>query len=159
MFPFFDSDGQCICFSEYLSATAKENEVQFDEKIIRQAEEEDFKVCSAINDEWNAKVAKEREARLTAIKEVRKEKILQHILKAEQKEEELRKKIDEKIRKVKEDAATFITAENVDAAIEECLTTIVNHNRALDVDGNWYEGKYPPPTPLPTEVQKSAAEQ
>lgn len=138
----------------------KENaEVQFDEETIRQAEEEDFKACSAINNEWNAKLAKEREVRLATIREIRKEKILQYILKQEEKKEKHRQKIDEKIKKAKEDSATFITSENVDAAIEECLATIVNHNRALDVKGNWYEGKYPPPDPLPKEMQKSTVEQ
>ncbi|XP_020281744.1 probable 28S ribosomal protein S26, mitochondrial [Pseudomyrmex gracilis] len=147
-------------FIEYLKTIEKNNaEVQFDEKTIREAEEEDFKICSAINDEWNAKLAKEREVRLETIKEKRKEKILQNILRHEEKEEKHRQKIDEKIRKAKEDSATFVTSENIDAAIEECLATVVNHNKALDMEGNWYEGKYPPPDPFLKEMQKSTAEQ
>lgn len=64
--------------------------------------------------------------------------------------------LNEWVRKIKKESDTFITAENVDAAIEECLTNIVNHNRALDLEGNWHEGKYPPVPPI-EEIQKSAA--
>lgn len=79
-------------------------------------------------------------------------------MKAEEFKENRKKIIDEKIRKAKTEAHTFITAKNIDAAIEECLQNIVNHNRAIDLDGNWYDGKYPPaPDPVPVETIKSSA--
>lgn len=142
-------------FRAYLRQVAKENEVQFDEAVIKQTEEEDFQACSAINDYWNAEVAKTREVRLADMREKRKELILQKLLQEEKKEEQRKNYIDSQIRKAKQEATTFITAENVDAAIEECLANIVDHNRALDLEGNWYDGKYPPVPPL-EETQKPA---
>ncbi|XP_072765343.1 small ribosomal subunit protein mS26 [Anoplolepis gracilipes] len=142
----------------YLKQVAKENEVQFDKVLINQAEEEDFQACNAINDEWNAEVAKTREVRLANMKEKRKAHILRKLLGEEKQKKTQRNIIDKRIRKAKEEAPTFITAENVDAAIEKCLTNIVDHNRALDLEGNWYDGKYPPVPPPLEETQKPAVE-
>ncbi|XP_029660899.1 probable 28S ribosomal protein S26, mitochondrial [Formica exsecta] len=141
----------------YLVQVAKENEVQYDHTVIEQAEKEDFQACSVINDEWNAEVAKIREDRLANMREKRKESILQKLLQQEKQEEERRNYIDEHIRKVKEESLTFITAENVDAAIEECLTNIIDYNRALDLKGNWYDGEYPPKSVPPLEETQKPA--
>ncbi|XP_018303225.1 probable 28S ribosomal protein S26, mitochondrial [Mycetomoellerius zeteki] len=143
-------------FNAYIRQIAKENKTQVNETVVNELTEEDFKACNAINDEWNAKIAKIREIRLAEMREKRKNIILQSILKQEQKQEKRKIRINELVKKVKEESITFITAENVDAAIEECLTNIVNHNRALDVEGNWHEGKYPP-IPLVEETQEPAA--
>lgn len=89
------------------------------------------------------------------MREKEKEYILQKLILKEKEKEERKANIDKEIRKAKEEAVTFITAENVDAAIEECLANIVDHNRALDLEGNWYDGKYPP-VPSLEETQKSA---
>jgi len=122
-----------------------------------QTEEKDFEACNAINDEWNAEVAKKREIKLTEIREKRRNIILQRLLAQEQRHEIQKKILNEQIRKTKEESVTFITAENVDAAIEECLTNIVNYNRALDLEGNWHEGKYPPIPPIEETQKKPAA--
>lgn len=138
---------------------AEENKVGYDEEFIRQTEEEDFKRCSAINDEWNAEITKQRVVRLAEEKQAKREKILQYLLLNEEKQVNERQRIDEQIRKAKIEALTFITAENIDASIEECLANIVDHNRAVDLQGNWYEGMYPP-IPDPKEPKESmAAEQ
>lgn len=113
-------------------------------------------MCSAINDEWNAEVGKKREIRLAEMREKRKNSILMSMLKKEQQFEIQKEKLNEQIRKIKKESVTFITAENVDAAIEECLANIVDYNRALDLEGNWHEGKYPPVPPV-EETQKSVA--
>lgn len=146
MFSFF--------FRSYLYQLTIQNKVQLDKESIEQVEEEDFQTCSAINDEWNAEVAKQREIRLTEMREERKKYILQKLLYKEEQQIKQKNYVDEQIRKAKEEAPTFITAENVDAAIEECLANIVDHNRALDLEGNWYDGTYPPVPPL-EETQKS----
>lgn len=138
-------------FRSHINETAKQNEIYFDEEQFKQAEEEDFKVCSAINDEWNASIAKVREARVEAGRETRKEHVLQQLMKKEEQEKILQEKIDEEIRKVKEEAVHFITPDKIDEAIEECLANVVSHNRAMDLDGNWYDGKYPP-TPITEEM-------
>lgn len=88
-------------------------------------------------------MAKMREVRLATEREQYKEKVLKKIVKVEEKMEHLKKQADEKIKKAKEESVTFITAENIDAVIEECLANVVNYNRAMDLNGNWYEGKYP----------------
>lgn len=147
MFPFF--------FRSYLHHFTVQNKVHLNKEIIIQAEEEDFQVCSAINDKWNAEVAKQREVRLADKREKRKENILQKLLYEEELKKRKKHDIDRKIKEVKKEASTFITAENVDAAIEECLTNIVDHNRALDLEGNWHDGNYPPVPPL-EETQKPA---
>ncbi|XP_012228512.1 small ribosomal subunit protein mS26 [Linepithema humile] len=143
----------------YFVEVEERNRVQYDEATMKAAEEKDFEKCSAINDEWNTEVAKIREARLAKIKESKREIILQKLLKQEQRQEKQKKKIDERIRKAKQEAVTFITADNIDAAIEECLTNTVNHNRAMDLKGNWYEGKYLPDSPIEGTQIPAVAEQ
>lgn len=60
----------------------------------------------------------------------------------EQKQQELKEQVDKEIRKLKEEAVTFITAKNIDAAIEECLANVINHNRALDLNGDWHDSDW-----------------
>ncbi|KYM77485.1 putative 28S ribosomal protein S26, mitochondrial [Atta colombica] len=140
-------------FKAYIRQIVKENEMQFNETVVNKlTEEEDFKACNAINDEWNAEIAKMREIKLMEMRERRKNATLKNILRKEQNQEIKEMRLNEWVKKIKEESITFITAENVDAAIEECLTNTVNHNRALDLEGNWHEGKYPPISPiLPVE--------
>ncbi|XP_032672859.1 probable 28S ribosomal protein S26, mitochondrial [Odontomachus brunneus] len=125
----------------HIEANAIKSNVEFSETTLEQ--EEDFQICKTINDKWNAHVAEIRETRLIAKREASKEKALQKMMKIEEEQEKLKKLANEEIRKFKEEAVTFITTENIDAAIEECLANVVNHNRAVDLDGNWYDGKYP----------------
>lgn len=133
--------------------------MQSNEVVSEQIEEEDFKVCSVINDEWNAEVAKKREIRLADMREKRKNIILQQLLTKEQQQEKLKNQLKEWIKNVEEESVTFITAENVDAAIEECLANVVNYNRALDLEGNWHEGKYPPVSPVEKTQEPVIVEQ
>ncbi|EZA62514.1 hypothetical protein DMN91_006174 [Ooceraea biroi] len=132
-------------------------QVQFDKAVIKQMEEEDFQACSAINDEWNAKIAEERTVRLAEMRKRRKENILERLVEHEERQARRNQRIDECIRKAKEEAPTFITAENVDAAIEACLENVVDHNRALDLNGEWHVGKYPPVSNQPAEETQTAA--
>ncbi|KAG5316082.1 RT26 protein, partial [Pseudoatta argentina] len=137
-------------FKAYVRQIVKENEMQLNKTVVNKlTEEEDFKACNAINDEWNAEIAKMREIKLAEMRERRKNTILKNILRKEENREIKKMKLNEFVKKVKEESVTFITAENVDAAIEECLTNIVNHNRALDLEGNWHEEKCPPSPPIP----------
>ncbi|XP_018406707.1 PREDICTED: probable 28S ribosomal protein S26, mitochondrial [Cyphomyrmex costatus] len=146
-------------FKAHLRQIVKENETQFSETVNELSEEEDFEACNAINNEWNAEIANIREIRLAKIKEKKKNAAMEYILRQEQKQEKQKIELNEWVKKVKKESVTFITAENIDAAIEECLTNVVNHNRALDLEGNWHEGKYPPISPIPPveEEQKPVA--
>lgn len=132
---------------------AKKNKLLFNEALLKQKEEEDFQACNAINAKWNAEVAKERETRLAEKRKYREEMILLKLGKREQRQKRFDKKIDMAIIKAKTEAPTFITTENIDTAIEECLANTINHNQAMDLKGNWYAGKYPT-TPAPEETKK-----
>ncbi|XP_014477864.1 PREDICTED: probable 28S ribosomal protein S26, mitochondrial [Dinoponera quadriceps] len=144
----------------HITNAVAESEVQFDEAKLKQAEEEDFQACSAINDEWNANVAKIREAKHVELRETYKKKAFEKMVKREAMLGNLREQVDEKIRKAKEEAVTFITAENIDAMIEECLANVVDHNRAIDLQGNWYDGKHPAmPTDEKMATQSTVVQQ
>jgi len=123
---------------EYLQSI----KVQTDESVSPKIE--DFQTCSAINDKWNAEIAKQREIRIAEMREQRKEEILQKLIRHKKKKMQMMEKIDENIKKAKMEAPTFITEENIDEAIEECLANVIDHNRALDLEGNWHVGKYLP---------------
>lgn len=140
----------------HLRELEKENEMQSNKMASEQIEEEDFKRCCAINDKWNANIAKNRENRLAEMREQRRNLILENLLKKEQQKEMRKEELNEWVKKIKEESVTFITAENIDTAIEECLAKKVDHNRALDLKGNWHEGKYPPVPPI-DETQKPVA--
>jgi len=133
--------------------------MQFNETVMKQIEGEDFKACSAINDQWNAEVAKIRDIRLAQQKEMRRNAILQNLLKQEQQQQMVKEKLNEWVRKVKKESVTFITAETVDAAIEECLANVVDYNSALDLDGNWHKGIYPPLPPVEDTQKPAVVEQ
>ncbi|XP_015187599.1 PREDICTED: probable 28S ribosomal protein S26, mitochondrial [Polistes dominula] len=118
------------------------NQEQFDETVINKQAEDDFIKCNLINDEWNKKVAKVREVRLPKVKKANKELVLKRLIKKEERDLSKMQKIEEHVKKLKEEVKTFITAENIDEAIEEALTNIVSHDYAIDLKGNIYKGKY-----------------
>lgn len=138
---------------------SKQNEIQFDEETVRRAEEEDFERCFQLNEEWNKNMAESREAREAKQLQDRKELVLQNIMAKEERDKILMAKVEERVRKAKAEAPTFITAENIDQAIEEALGTIVNYNVAIDSEGNRYEGEYVPPSSESVKKQRLQAEQ
>lgn len=83
-------------------------------------------------------IAKIREERLAREKEERKESILKKLLDKEERDKQREKRIEEHVKKLKEEALTFITAANIDQAIEEALVNVVNHDFAIDLKGNVY---------------------
>lgn len=83
-------------------------------------------------------IAKIREVRLAKEKEERKETILKKLLEKEERDKQREQKIEEHVKKLKEEVPTFITAANIDKAIEEALINIVNHEYAIDLKGNIY---------------------
>lgn len=119
--------------------------VQFDKEVVREAEKEDFAQCMELNKKWNEEVGKLREKREFLALEARKEATLQNIVKKEGRDKKLLDQVEKKVRKAKAEAHTFITAKTIDQAIEEALGDVVNHNVAIDSEGNKYEGKYEPP--------------
>ncbi|XP_063979593.1 small ribosomal subunit protein mS26 [Diachasmimorpha longicaudata] len=123
---------------EYLVQLVKASQVQFDEASVRKAEEEDYARCCIINEEWNKEVSKTRDIRLAKEKEARKEHTLQMISMKKEKQRLMMEKIEEKVKKAKLEAVTFITPDNIDRAIEEALANVVDYNAAIDKNGNYY---------------------
>lgn len=104
-------------------------------------EEEEFQRCIDLNNEWNAKIAEERNARLEKEFAERREFIKQRLELAKEREEERMERIEEIVRKEKEAAKSFITRENIDAAIETALANPVDYNFSIDLRGNMYHGR------------------
>ncbi|XP_046818827.1 probable 28S ribosomal protein S26, mitochondrial [Vespa crabro] len=127
---------------QYFENEFKKSQVQFDEITVNKIAEKDFIQSNLINDEWNMQIAKIREDRLAREKEERKETILKKLLEKEERDKRKEQEIEEHVKKLKEEAPTFITAANIDKAIEEALINIVNHDFAIDLKGNCYTEPY-----------------
>jgi len=143
----------------YFMSEVEKNAVQYDEETVRKAEDEDFERCFLLNEEWNKEMAIIREERHAEQLQKRKDKVLKNLIAKEERDKKLMAKIEEKVRIAKAEAATFITAENIDQAIEEALANIVNLNVAIDAEGNRYEGKYEPPAAEKPQKRRLQAEQ
>ncbi|XP_076678130.1 mitochondrial ribosomal protein S26 [Andrena cerasifolii] len=118
------------------------NRIKFDPVTVRALAAKDFDKCNEINEQWNKEVAEEREQRLAKQREVRIKEIMLKLEAKRERDLELRSRVDAEIKKAKEEASTFITPENIDKAIENALKNIVNHNVAIDINGNFYTDDY-----------------
>uniref|UniRef100_A0A1B6G7M1 Small ribosomal subunit protein mS26 n=1 Tax=Cuerna arida TaxID=1464854 RepID=A0A1B6G7M1_9HEMI len=107
--------------------------------------------CVKENDLWNVEVAKLREERLARETAVREKEIQAAIAQHERKQKALMEQIDANVRKEKEAAKTYITPENIDEAIENALSNIVDHNFCIDKEGNIFKGRYGKPPTSPTD--------
>lgn len=123
----------------YFIETEKEKEFRFHKLVVEKNAQEDFEICSQINDEWNKEIAMMREERLIQEREDRQKEILEKVQMKKERDSKILEKIDEEIRKAKEEAKTFITPENIDKAIVNALENITEHNVAIDVKGNFYK--------------------
>lgn len=139
-------------FRHYFFEIEKANRVEFDEETVKQKTKEDFLKCSKINDDWNKQVAVEREFRYNKQREERVNEIKLKLEAKKAREVETQARVDSEIRKAKEEAVTFITSNNIDEAIEKVLQTIVNHNAAIDLKGNFYTDDYTK-TQLPNSIE------
>lgn len=129
-----------------------ENEVQFDEALMDQLEQEDYEKCMKLNDEWNEKVKVSREKRHKELMDKRIEYALIKMKEKEEKKLNVMKNIEEQVKKMKIEAKTFITADNIDQAIEEALQNVVSYNSVIDLQGKVYEGVY---TPEPRKTRQT----
>ena len=121
--------------------TEKEKELCFDKLVVEKNAQEDFEICSQINDKWNKEVAMMREKRLIQEREDRQKEIFDKVQAKTERDSKLLEKIDEEIRKAKEEAKTFITPENIDKAIVDAFENITEHNVAIDLKGNFYKNE------------------
>lgn len=136
------SNNTFFCFRSHFRRTESANKIKFDPITVRALAAKDFVKCSEINEQWNKEVAKQREQRLAEQREVRVKEIMAKLEAKRERDLKLRSRVDAEIKKAKEEALTFITPENIDEAIQNALRNIVNHNVAIDVDGNFYTDDY-----------------
>lgn len=107
-----------------------------DEKDIQKVFEDDFQRCNEINDKWNAAVGLERQIYFEKVLEDSVNTAKQALAKAEEKKQLQLELAENIIAEQKEAAKTFITADNIDQAIEHALANPVDYNFAIDLDGN-----------------------
>lgn len=99
-------------------------------------EEAEFAKCLEINAEWNAEIAQIREKRIAAEREKRFGHIQERLTAKQQRDTQLQAEFEEKVRKQKQLAPTFITRETIDKAIEAALADKVDYTYAIDLQGN-----------------------
>lgn len=97
--------------------------------------------CFAKNEAWNAEIVPVRAARLQKEAEARREYVLEKLAGKEQRKQEMRESISETVLQQKTQVGGFITAENIDQAIEFALANPTDHNYAIDLEGNMYKGR------------------
>ncbi|KAI4464423.1 28s ribosomal protein s26 mitochondrial [Holotrichia oblita] len=112
-----------------------------DPKDIQRIFDEDFARCNKINDEWNSDIQSKRieyfENTLEENINLAKESLQKRLELEQFKLEEAEKIVTEQ----KELSKTFITADNIDEAIERSLANPVDYNFAVDLDGNKFYNK------------------
>ncbi|ENN72708.1 probable 28S ribosomal protein S26, mitochondrial [Dendroctonus ponderosae] len=101
----------------------------------------DLAECHAINDQWNAKVKVERESRIARELQEAKEIARQKLEAEQEKQKQILELAEEIVKKEKEASATFITAENIDEAIDNALNDTVDYNFAIDSNGEKLRGR------------------
>ncbi|EDV97890.1 probable 28S ribosomal protein S26, mitochondrial [Drosophila grimshawi] len=109
--------------------------------LTPEQEEAEFQRCLDENAAWNAKIASERNVRLAEEREAKVAYVQERLEAAKLRSEERREKVDERIRYEIEQAKTFITRESLEVAIETALANPVDHNYAIDLEGNMYRGR------------------
>lgn len=127
---------------KYFISEFQAKQLLTNEDAINKAAEEDFIKCKLINDEWNIRIAKDRDIRLAKEIEENKINILEKLIKKEERDRKRSQEAIEHIKKLKQVASTFITKENLDEAIKEALENTANYEYAIDLNGNIYTGKY-----------------
>jgi small subunit ribosomal protein S26 len=126
-----------------IAEVTKSKELSSTGKVLLTAEEEEaeFQKLVAINQEWNGKVALERNARLLREAEDQRLLIAQRLEQKMQRDLDRVESIEERVRLEKERSKTFITEQNIDAAIEHALANPVDYNFAIDLQGQLYHGR------------------
>ncbi|XP_006617056.1 probable 28S ribosomal protein S26, mitochondrial [Apis dorsata] len=117
----------------------KKKNLEFD--TVKINIEKDFEICSNINNQWNKEIAMIRQKRLNQERTYRIQEIHKKLKEKKERDLKMQEIIDANIKKVKEEAATFITSKNIDEAILNALENIIDHNIAIDRDGNFYKNE------------------
>ncbi|XP_047537345.1 probable 28S ribosomal protein S26, mitochondrial [Vanessa atalanta] len=113
-------------------------------EMSQQLEADEWEKCVQINEKWNAQVAAEREQRRKIELAAMEDYALKRI---EAKDKEFKERIaraSAEIRREKELSSTFITPDNLEAAIDHALANPVDYNYAIDLRGNIVSGRDTP---------------
>ncbi|KAF4531457.1 hypothetical protein B566_EDAN004228 [Ephemera danica] len=113
-------------------------------------EEEEFSRCMAINEEWNRASAAIREQRLAEQAKSRAERALRGLAVHEALQAEKAAIVEQMVEAEKELGGTYITAERLDAAIEEAIANPVDYNFCIDLEGNITYGRDTKKPPIAT---------
>ncbi|RMC14562.1 hypothetical protein DUI87_09659 [Hirundo rustica rustica] len=98
-------------------------------------EQEEHRRLMAWNDEENARQQARREERVRREEEEQKRRKLEIAEKQARKMEAFQEEKEKEVLQLQEEAKNFITPENLEARIEECLDNPRNYNFAIDKDG------------------------
>lgn len=109
--------------------------------LTPEQEEAEFQKCLDVNAAWNAAIAKERDQRLAKEREDKVAYVQERLEARQLREEERREQANQRVLREIELSKTYITRENLDAAIEAALANPVDHNFAIDLAGNLYCGR------------------
>lgn len=106
--------------------------------VIQTPEEEaaEWEEVQRINEDWNRKVGEVRDNRLAEEREKRTNYILERLVAKEQREQDNRERVEERVRLEKELSKAYITRDNIDKAIEMALVQPISYNFAIDLNGN-----------------------
>ncbi|XP_037721525.1 probable 28S ribosomal protein S26, mitochondrial [Drosophila subpulchrella] len=109
--------------------------------LTPEQEEAEFQKCIDANAAWNAAIAKERDQRLAKEREEKVAYVQERLEARQVREEERKEQANQRVLLEIERSKTYITRENLDAAIETALANPVDHNYAIDLAGNLYQGR------------------
>lgn len=109
--------------------------------LTTEQEEAEFQRCLQENNKWNQEIAAIRELRLATEQHEKAEYVKERLSLAQEREEERMEKIEALVKKEKELSKSFITRENLDAAIEHALANPIDYNFSIDSHGNIYRGR------------------
>ncbi|XP_016983172.1 probable 28S ribosomal protein S26, mitochondrial [Drosophila rhopaloa] len=109
--------------------------------LTPEQEEAEFQKCMDANAAWNATIAKERDQRLAKEREEKVAYVQERLDARQVREEERREQANQRVLLEIELSKSYITKENLDAAIETALANPVDHNFAIDLAGNLYQGR------------------
>ncbi|XP_007432821.2 28S ribosomal protein S26, mitochondrial [Python bivittatus] len=104
-------------------------------KLKKKAEEEEHQLLMAWNDAENKRLLERRMERLQKEELMAKARQLQYDQSQSALQEELLKKKEKEVLQLQEESKNFITLENLDQRIEECLNNTHNYNFAIDKEG------------------------
>ncbi|XP_026547063.1 28S ribosomal protein S26, mitochondrial [Notechis scutatus] len=104
-------------------------------KLRKKAQEEEHQRLMALNDAENKRLLERRLERLQKEELLKKARKLQSDQHRVAFQEEFLKKKEEEVLQLQEESQHFITLENLDQRIEECLNQTQNYNFAIDKDG------------------------